>query len=83
MNGDRLAWTIYESPLGPLTVVAGPGGVRNVHFSGRSPRVRGSAQRPLPAVTDQLDGYFAGEREAFDLCPAEIDADAHDCLYGR
>ncbi len=67
MNGDRLAWTIYESPLGPLTVVAGPGGVRNVHFPGRSPRVQESAQRRLPAVTDQLEGYFAGEREAFEL----------------
>ena len=67
MNGDRLAWTIYESPLGPLTVVAGPGGVRNVHFPGGSPRVRENAQHPLPAVTDQLDGYFAAEREAFEL----------------
>ncbi len=64
---DRLAWTIYESPLGPLTVVAGPGGVSNVHFPGRSPQVQESAQRPLPEVTDQLDGYFAGEREAFEL----------------
>jgi methylated-DNA-[protein]-cysteine S-methyltransferase len=72
MNGDRLAWTIYESPLGPLTVVAGPGGVRNVYFPGRSPRVRESAQRPLPAVTEQLDGYFAGARETF-----ELDLDLH------
>jgi methylated-DNA-[protein]-cysteine S-methyltransferase len=67
MNGDRLTWTIYESPLGPLTVLAGPSGVRNVYFPGRSPRLREGERRSLPAVIDQLEGYFSGERKAFEL----------------
>lgn len=27
-------WTTYGSPLGPLTLVAGPSGVRGIHFPG-------------------------------------------------
>ncbi len=67
MTGSRLTWTIYESPLGPLTVVAGESGVRNVHFPGRSPRLQEAARRPLSAPVEQLEGYFAGERQAFEL----------------
>lgn len=67
MGSDKLTWTIYESPLGPLTVIAGPAGVRNIHFPERSPRLQGSAQRPMPEVVDQLEAYFAGERNAFEL----------------
>lgn len=67
MSNSQLTWTIYESPLGPLTVIAGPAGVRNVHFPGRSPRLKEAAQRPMPEVVDQLEAYFAGEREAFEL----------------
>lgn len=67
MSSDRLAWTIYESPLGPLTVIAGSAGVRNVYFPGRLPHLKESARRPLPDVADQLDAYFAGELETFDL----------------
>lgn len=58
---------IYESPLGPLTLVAGPAGVRNVHFPGRSPELPGDVHSPMPAVVGQLDAYFAGELEAFEL----------------
>ena len=61
------AWTIHESPLGPLTVVASAGGVRSVHFPGQDPRLREGARQPLPEVTGQLDEYFAGERQAFEL----------------
>jgi methylated-DNA-[protein]-cysteine S-methyltransferase len=67
MSGDQLAWTIYESPLGPLTVIAGSTGMRNLHFPGRSPQLKESAHRPMPEVVDQLEAYFAGERKAFDL----------------
>ncbi len=67
MSSNQLAWTVYESPLGPLTVIAGSAGVRNVNFPGRQPRLAQSARRPLPEVADQLDAYFAGERKAFDL----------------
>jgi len=67
MSNDQLAWTIYESPLGPLTVIAGPAGVRNLHFPGRSLRLKESAHRPMPEVVDQLEAYFAGERKDFEL----------------
>ncbi len=67
MSDSQLTWTIYESPLGPLTMIAGPAGVRNVHFPGRSPRLAESAQRPMPRVVEQLEAYFAGERRTFEL----------------
>ena len=66
MSAD-LAWDIHEGPLGPLTVVAGPLGVRNVHFPERAPRLPQAARRPLGPVATQLDEYFAGERRSFEL----------------
>jgi len=64
---DDGAWTIYESPLGPLTVLAGPRGLKSVCFPGRSPRLREDARRPLTRAVDQLEAYFAGERRSFEL----------------
>jgi methylated-DNA-[protein]-cysteine S-methyltransferase len=61
------AWTIYESPIGPLTVVAGPQGIANIHFPGTSPPLPKAAKQPLSEAVDQLDGYFAGERQRFEL----------------
>lgn len=66
-SSDPLTWTIYESPLGPLTLVAGSAGIRNVHFPGRSLRLPAGRRPPMPEVADQLDAYFAGERRAFEL----------------
>ncbi len=60
-------WTIYESPLGPLTVSGGPEGIQGVHFPGRSLRLDQGARRPMAAAIEQLDQYFVGERKAFDL----------------
>ena len=60
-------WTVYESPLGPLTLIAGPAGLRNVLFPGRSPRLEEGARAPLSAVTAQLDRYFDGELVGFDI----------------
>jgi methylated-DNA-[protein]-cysteine S-methyltransferase len=60
-------WTVYESPLGPLTVTAGPRGLTGIHFPGRSPRLAESARGPLLPVANQLDEYFAGERRRFEL----------------
>jgi methylated-DNA-[protein]-cysteine S-methyltransferase len=67
MDAMPTAWTVYESPLGPLTVTAGPRGIAGVHFPGRSPRLGEAARRPLLRVVDQLDEYFAGERRRFEL----------------
>ncbi|HEY6550551.1 MAG TPA: methylated-DNA--[protein]-cysteine S-methyltransferase [Solirubrobacterales bacterium] len=60
-------WTICESPIGPLAVVAGPKGITSIHFDGHVPRLSDAARVPLPEVVDQLDAYFAGERQAFEV----------------
>jgi methylated-DNA-[protein]-cysteine S-methyltransferase len=60
-------WTIYESPLGPLTVSGGPAGIGRVYFPERAPRFDEAARRPMTEAVDQLEEYFAGERKAFDL----------------
>jgi len=62
-------WSIYESPFGPLTLVRSEAGLRALHFPGRAP-VLDPAERDAGALRDaseQLQQYFAGERESFDL----------------
>jgi methylated-DNA-[protein]-cysteine S-methyltransferase len=61
------AWTIYESPIGPLSLVVGPNGLTGLNFPGRSRPPAEAAKRPMPEVVDQLETYFAGELRAFDL----------------
>src|SRR5262249_30134500 len=68
---EASAWTVYERPLGPLTVEAGEFGVRSVRFPGRGPRRDPSRRRRMPGLAAQLDEYFAGERHAFDV-PVEL-----------
>ena len=60
-------WTVYESPLGPLTLIAGPAGLHKVLFPGRSPRLEEGARATLSSVTAQLDRYFDGELVGFDI----------------
>ena len=67
MRETEIHWTIYESPIGPLTLVAGPGGLRGLSFPGRARPPAGAAQRPMPVVVDQLEAYFAGELQSFEL----------------
>ncbi|HEV2727824.1 MAG TPA: methylated-DNA--[protein]-cysteine S-methyltransferase [Solirubrobacterales bacterium] len=60
-------WTVHESPIGPLTLVAGSRGLTGLEFPGRRRVPDGATKKPMPAVTEQLDAYFAGELRAFDL----------------
>jgi 6-O-methylguanine DNA methyltransferase, DNA binding domain/6-O-methylguanine DNA methyltransferase, ribonuclease-like domain len=60
-------WTIYESPIGPLTLAAGQRGITSIHWPGRSPRLPEGERRPLPELVRQLDAYFAGARQVFEL----------------
>jgi methylated-DNA-[protein]-cysteine S-methyltransferase len=64
-------FTIYESPIGPLTLIAGPGGLRGLHFPSRGPSKHETdhdqANPVLEAATEQLDAYFAGELRQFEL----------------
>jgi len=60
-------WTIYESPLGPLTIVAGTAGIRNVYFPDRPPTMCPAARREMTPVIEQLEQYFAGDRRTFEF----------------
>jgi methylated-DNA-[protein]-cysteine S-methyltransferase len=65
-----MPFTIFESPFGELTLVAGPGGVlRGLYFPGTAPALSAADHDPgmLAAATEQLRQYFAGERTRFEL----------------
>jgi len=62
-----VGWTIYESPLGPLTICAGRRGITGLFFPRRSPALAEELRRALPQAEAQLQQYFAGERLAFEL----------------
>jgi methylated-DNA-[protein]-cysteine S-methyltransferase len=63
------AWDVYESPLGPLTLHAGPRGLAGVSFPGRGWPLDEAGRDPAPfaEAAAQLEGYFAGERRTFEL----------------
>jgi methylated-DNA-[protein]-cysteine S-methyltransferase len=68
MPADRV-WDVVDTPIGPLTLVAGAAGLRAIHFPDRAPELdpgERDPQRLAPAVA-QLREYFAGERTTFDL----------------
>jgi methylated-DNA-[protein]-cysteine S-methyltransferase len=61
------SWFPYESPLGRLTVVLSPAGALwTIGFPGAAPPP-GAVRRPAPGVEAQLDEYFAGARQQFEL----------------
>jgi methylated-DNA-[protein]-cysteine S-methyltransferase len=62
-------WDIYESPLGPLTLISSDSGLTGIAFPGRDLHLHARDREPallLPAV-EQLEQYFAGERRSFEL----------------
>lgn len=63
------AWSIYESPIGPLTLVSADGRLRRICFPdeppGLGPELRDDAALAEPGR--QLEQYFAGRRTAFEL----------------
>ena len=68
----RDRWTTYESPLGVLTVVASQGGaLKALRFPG-GPRLDEADMSQIAPVSAQLEEYFSGERQSFDLT-LEID----------
>ncbi len=62
-----IRWTAYDSPIGPLTLVASDAGLAELSFPGRSRVPAGARKAPMPEATEQLDAYFAGELRQFDL----------------
>lgn len=64
--------TIVESPIGALTVVATDGAVRGLYMPGHRPAPDESTfgerdDDALAHVAEQLDAYFEGRREGFDV----------------
>jgi methylated-DNA-[protein]-cysteine S-methyltransferase len=66
-NDEQPRWTTYDSPIGPLTLAAGPRGLTNLAFPGRLRPPAAATRRPMRAVVDQLEAYFAGDLQSFDL----------------
>lgn len=57
---------IHDSPLGPLWLTASDAGLQRIEFGPPEAPV-GAAHPVLEAARRQLDGYFAGTRQRFDL----------------
>ena len=67
-----MSWTTYDSPLGTLTLVASPGGALvELRFPGYGSALEEADRGPLEPSVAQLDEYFGGTRESFDL-PVEL-----------
>ena len=70
----RLSRTVTGSPLGPLTLVASNGALTGLYMNGRAPDAvaaagpaDGADASVLAEAARQLDEYFDGQRQAFDL----------------
>jgi methylated-DNA-[protein]-cysteine S-methyltransferase len=62
-------WTVFESPIGPLTLRGQPGVLTAIHFPGGTGHL-GEGARDSGAFVEplrQLEEYFAGERSGFEL----------------
>lgn len=65
------AFTVVDSPVGPLTLTGNAEALTAVRFDGGPVATAAGAVRPDPgpfrAAIEQLEGYFAGERHEFEL----------------
>ncbi len=68
-SGSGYRWTICESPIGPLTLVAGAAGLRAIHFPGHVGALEEAAhdREGLAPAVGQLEEYFAGALQRFEL----------------
>lgn len=64
-----MPWSLLDTPIGPLTLVAGDHGLRAIHFATDAPALDPTDRDDdaLAAPRRQLTEYFAGARRAFDL----------------
>jgi methylated-DNA-[protein]-cysteine S-methyltransferase len=65
----NLNWTTYESPFGALTLIGSPDGLARLYFPGQAgppDEARRDPETFRDAVA-QLDEYFAGRRQRFEL----------------
>lgn len=71
-RSNAMYYTIVSSPVGPLLLAGDETGLHFVHFqSGRTPRLPErnwmEGRQAFKGVTRQLDAYFAGKLQEFDL----------------
>jgi methylated-DNA-[protein]-cysteine S-methyltransferase len=68
MLADR-SWDVVDTPIGRLTLEAGPRGLAALHFPGQEPALDPARRDPdaLAPAAEQLREHFAGERRGFDL----------------
>lgn len=66
---NQRIWSRYESPFGTLTLTASEHGLDGLYFPGRAPSLAEADGRPdaFERSVGQLDEYFAGRRQQFDL----------------
>jgi methylated-DNA-[protein]-cysteine S-methyltransferase len=67
MSAEQISLTVYESPIGALTLIGGARGLTDVRFADGSPRPAAAAEHALSRAVAQLSEYFASERREFDL----------------
>ena len=60
-------YLVMESPVGPLTLVAGANGLESILFGYREPEGGRRDFGANAAVVTQLNEYFSGNRVVFDL----------------
>ena len=60
---------MLDTPIGPLTLAAGPRGLSAIHFPGQVPELDPATEDAgaLATARAQLTEYFAGTRRTFDL----------------
>ena len=63
----ELQYSVWKSPVGPLTIVVSERGVQGLLFGRHVPPDAADAPRATAACRRQLEEYFAGARRDFDL----------------
>ena len=68
ITATRTAYTLVDSPIGPLLLTGDERGLRSLHMAPHTPdRAWREDPRPFADATLQLEQYFAGERTEFEL----------------
>jgi methylated-DNA-[protein]-cysteine S-methyltransferase len=86
----QIHYTQIESPLGPLLLAAGDSGVHEIRFlNGRTPQkpesewVRDDDDKPLCELAEQLDAYFSGKLEKFELTLSPLGTSFQRSVWSR
>lgn len=79
------AWSIYESPIGPLTLVVRDGQLRQICFPDEPPGLSAELRddERLAGPRRQLEQYFAGARTTFELPLELVGSDFQRAVWGQ